>query len=166
MDTSGGASPQSIVRQVLAFMLGVAHQPPMVPTISLHSTKTKILLLTPTQLIAFVLYNLCRYHEYIQPLRDEVSSLGESPFSNQNHDMPYLDSFLKETARFNPLTDSRTEKYQTPHSEQSSLPVLVALPRKAMSPFTFADGTHVPKNNWVCVPHLPLMTDPATYADP
>lgn len=35
-----------------------------------------------------------------------------------------------------------------------------------MSPFTFADGTYVPKNNWVCVPHLPLMTDPATYPDP
>ena len=35
-----------------------------------------------------------------------------------------------------------------------------------MSPFTFADGTHVPKDNWVCVPHLPLMTDPATYPDP
>ena len=68
--------------------------------------------------MAFVLYNLCRYPEYIQPLRDEISNLSERPFSNQNHDMPYLDSFLKETARLNPLTDSKTEKYQKPRSEQ------------------------------------------------
>ena len=47
MDNSRGASPQSIVRQVLAFMLGAAHQPPMVPIISLRSTKIEILLLTP-----------------------------------------------------------------------------------------------------------------------
>jgi cytochrome P450 len=59
------------------------------------------------QLIAFVLYNLCRYPEYIQPLRDEIQTLPEGQPNNSNDEMPYLDSFLKETARLNPLTDSK-----------------------------------------------------------
>jgi cytochrome P450 len=35
-----------------------------------------------------------------------------------------------------------------------------------MSSFTFVDGTHVPKNNWVCVPHFQLMNLPDTYSNP
>ncbi|KAA8577096.1 hypothetical protein EYC84_007101 [Monilinia fructicola] len=128
IETSGGVSIEAIVVQLLTFVLGSRHQLPM--------------------LLSYVLYNLCLHQEYIQPLRDEISRVGEKGFETaQNNEMPYLDSFLKEVARTNPLTD-------------------VAMPRKVMSSFTFDDGTHVPIGNYVCVPHAPIMNNPAIYPDP
>ena len=44
--------------------------------------------------------------------------------------------------------------------------LLVGVPRKVLSPFTFSDGVHVPSGNWVCVPQQALMQDPANYPDP
>ena len=35
-----------------------------------------------------------------------------------------------------------------------------------MSSFTFADGTHVPEGNLICVPQQAVMQDPAIYTDP
>ncbi len=70
--------------------------------------KTGMPMLILTQSVAFVLYNLCRYPEYVQPLREEIEAVGQVATDNQNHEMPYLDSFLKETARLNPLTDSKS----------------------------------------------------------
>ncbi|THV54437.1 hypothetical protein BGAL_0026g00080 [Botrytis galanthina] len=128
IETSGGASVEAIVVQLLAFVLGSSHQLPM--------------------LISFVLYSLCLHPEYIQPLREEINRVGDKAFETvQNNEMPYLDSFLKEVARSNPMTD-------------------IAMPRKVMSPFTFDDGTHVPCGNYVCVPHNPIMTNPAVYPEP
>jgi len=40
------------------------------------------------------------------------------------------------------------------------------MPRKITSPLTFSDGTHVPAKNWVVVPQLVQMKDPANYANP
>jgi len=43
----------------------------------------------------------------------------------------------------------------------------VTMPRKVLnSPFTFVDGTVVPKNNWICVPQQAIMQDEANYQDP
>jgi cytochrome P450 len=58
-----------------------------------------------------------------------------------------LDSFLKESARLN--------------TSES-----ISLRRKAMQPFTFKDGTHIPAEDWVCVPQRPLLRDPAIYSAP
>ncbi|KAB8302139.1 hypothetical protein EYC80_005587 [Monilinia laxa] len=119
---------KALEETLLSFALGSRHQVPMV--------------------LSYVLYNLCLHPEYVQPLRDEIIQVGEKGFeSAQNNEMPYLDSFLKEVARTNPLTD-------------------VAIPRKVMSPFTFDDGTHVPIGNYFCVPHAPIMNNPAFYPDP
>jgi hypothetical protein len=46
------------------------------------------------------------------------------------------------------------------------MPLVLALPRKVMSGFTFDDGTHVPKDNWICVPQTPQMTLPEIITDP
>jgi len=40
------------------------------------------------------------------------------------------------------------------------------MPRKITTPFTFSDGTYVPPKNWVVVPQLVQMKDPANYANP
>ncbi|KAI9814562.1 MAG: hypothetical protein M1827_003117 [Pycnora praestabilis] len=84
IESSRNNTPRAIVRQVLAFVFGSAHQMPM--------------------LISFVLYNLCIHPEYIDPLREEIARKGNDEFTSQNEDMPLLDSFIKETARLNPPT--------------------------------------------------------------
>ncbi|RDL38407.1 uncharacterized protein BP5553_02747 [Venustampulla echinocandica] len=127
IESSRDKSTEYIARQLLSLTLGGAHQQPM--------------------FAAFVLYNLCLHSEYIETLRAEIHTIRDNEFDKLNNGTPYLDSFLREVGRLNPLTN-------------------IALPRKVMSPFTFADGTYVPKHNWICVPHTPLMTLPNAYSNP
>ncbi|QSZ36719.1 hypothetical protein DSL72_006602 [Monilinia vaccinii-corymbosi] len=127
MDYSGDVAVDYIARQMLSMTLGGAHQQPMYA--------------------AFLLYSMCRYPEYTEKLRAEIQATEEIKFRDLQTGTPYLNSFLREVARLNPLTH-------------------IALPRKVMSEFTFLDGTHVPKGNWICVPHEPLMTLPEVYSKP
>jgi cytochrome P450 len=60
--------------------------------------------LTPKQLLNFALYNLCKHPEYQDILREEIALTGGVEFNHQNNELPLLDSFLKETARLNPIT--------------------------------------------------------------
>lgn len=50
------------------------------------------------------MYNLCKHPEYLQPLREEIERSGGVILNHQNDEMPLMDSFLKETARMNPVT--------------------------------------------------------------
>lgn len=53
-----------------------------------------------------LLYDLCAMPEYVQPLREEIQAAlaGEDSFTKQAFlKMPKLDSFMKESQRFNPL---------------------------------------------------------------
>ena len=63
------------------------------------------LMLPLSQSLTFAIHNLCRYPEYIEPLRQEIASLSDEKWKD-DEDLPLLDSFLKESARTNPL-DSR-----------------------------------------------------------
>lgn len=56
------------------------------------------------QLITFAMFLLCKHPEYLEPLRAEILRLGEVQFNHQNDELPLLDSFLKETARLDPVT--------------------------------------------------------------
>jgi cytochrome P450 len=42
----------------------------------------------------------------------------------------------------------------------------VTIGRKALEQFTFADGSVVPKNNWICIPTQAVMLDEANYKSP
>ena len=35
-----------------------------------------------------------------------------------------------------------------------------------MSEFTFVDGTQIPKDNWICLPHAAMMSLPEVYSKP
>ena len=62
------------------------------------------------------MYNLCKYPQYLQPLREEVLRSGGVILNHQNDEMPLLDSFLKETARMNPVTICNFLRPQAPSS--------------------------------------------------
>lgn len=112
--------------------------------------------------------NLCLYPEYIEPLLKEIREFTEKEFDNRNQEMPYLDSFLKETARLNLVTTSEImpSRYNSVAPLISKKFIIVGIPRKVMSPFTFSDGTYVPADNWICVPQQAPMTDPTIYPKP
>lgn len=49
------------------------------------------------------MYNLCLHPEYIEPLREEARRMLELPPEDRYKTMPLLESFLRESARMNPL---------------------------------------------------------------
>lgn len=86
------------------------------------------------------IYNFCMHPEYEEKLRAEAVECKDTSFGSLNQEMPYLDSFVKETARLNPG------------------PILSA-PRKVMVPYTSSDGYHIPTGNWLAIPQVSLMRD-------
>lgn len=55
-------------------------------------------------MLAFLLYNLCKYPEYLEPLRKEAQAMAAvESYGVKNEDTPLMDSFLKESARLNPM---------------------------------------------------------------
>ena len=74
--------------------------------------------------------------------------------------LPLLDSFLKESARLNPLDGSKGIcQFPGVHSDISA----VSIPRKALSTSHLSDGTHVPQGAFVGVPQHAMMTDDNIY---
>ena len=65
-------------------------------------------------MISFMLYNLCKYPQYVEPLTKEVRVLSAEELCSQRGDAtPLLDSFLKETARLNPLSIGEIAAFQS-----------------------------------------------------
>ncbi|KAI9659180.1 MAG: hypothetical protein M1831_003762 [Alyxoria varia] len=117
-----------ITQRIIGLLFGAAHQLPM--------------------LVAFALYNLCKFPEYVEPLRHELAKAEPCELATSSDaSTPLLDSFLKETARLYPLST-------------------VNMRRKVMRPFHFSDGSVVPAGNILCVPHRELMLEAANYSDP
>ncbi|KAL8816771.1 MAG: hypothetical protein Q9191_008269 [Dirinaria sp. TL-2023a] len=90
------------------------------------------------------LYRICLYPEYFERLKIEAEESQDLSFDNNNREMPYMDSFMKEAARL------------------GAGPIL-SVPRKVMSHYTAPDGLVVPTGNWIAVPQLPWMRDPKIW---
>ncbi|GLA89733.1 hypothetical protein AtubIFM56815_004221 [Aspergillus tubingensis] len=102
----------------------------------------------PSPALVYAMYDLCLHPEFIEPLREEIEH-ARSVTSYEDHfdRLPLMDSFLRESARLSPLD-------------------ALSIQRVALSPYTFADGTHVPTGNLVAVPQEAIMQDPEHYPDP
>ncbi|PQE02871.1 cytochrome P450 protein [Rutstroemia sp. NJR-2017a BBW] len=129
-----------IVQQIIALIFASAHQLPLVRQVT-SSIPSDIYVLV------FVIYNLCLHPEYIPPLTTELENMLSLPQSAHYKNTPLLESFLRESARMNPL-DS------------------VSIQRKVMQPFTLSNGTHIPIGNTICVPQAALMHSPNLYTSP
>ncbi|KAL8887621.1 MAG: hypothetical protein Q9215_004842 [Flavoplaca cf. flavocitrina] len=95
----------------------------------------------------FSIFRLCQHPDYTQPLINEVEAMLKLPPTDHYNNLPLLESFLRETARHDPL-DS------------------LSVQRKVLKDFTFADGTHVPAGNVICVPQQAVMRDSKYYDRP
>ncbi|KAL8982593.1 MAG: hypothetical protein Q9205_002941 [Flavoplaca limonia] len=116
-----------IVQQVISVFFASAHQLPV--------------------LLMFSIFRLCQHPDYTQPLINEVEAMLKLPSTDHYKNLPLLESFLRETARHDPL-DS------------------LSVQRKVLRDFTFADGTHVPAGNVICVPQQAVMRDSKYYDRP
>jgi hypothetical protein len=101
IDSRKNVTAQEVAQQTLAYIFASAYQMPMVRLPKYIFGEAG---LTGSQLITFALYNLSKHPEYLQPLRAEILRSGGVLLNHQNNELPMLDSFLKETARLNPVT--------------------------------------------------------------
>jgi hypothetical protein len=53
--------------------------------------------------LAYIIYNLCLFPEFLEPLRTEIVNGIRTNPNDPFKDMHLLDGFLLETARLNPL---------------------------------------------------------------
>jgi len=119
-------TPDTLAQSLLGMWFAAAHQPWMN--------------------LDFVVLELCRHPEYIQLLRDEIGDYSKLDYERLES-LPILDSFIKETIRFEPF-DTR------------------AIRRKALKPFSFTDGPYVPAGSMACVSSYDLMHDEKNYPNP
>ncbi|EEQ32771.1 conserved hypothetical protein [Microsporum canis CBS 113480] len=96
--------------------------------------------------VQFCIHRLCKHQEYSNKLREEAQECENLSFGSMNREMPYLDSFMKETSRLSPGP-------------------IVSAPRTVMVPYTMEDGCHIPAGHWIAIPQLALMRDEKIWLD-
>ncbi|KAI4276196.1 MAG: hypothetical protein LQ337_002663 [Flavoplaca oasis] len=109
------------------------------------------------------LYRICTHPDSLDKLREEACESQGLRFENNNREMPYLDSFIKESARLGPGPIRKCFHAKVLRIEvlllSKAAESIVSVPRKVMSRYTSPEGVIVPAGNWIAVPQLPLMRD-------
>lgn len=72
------------------------------------------------KLLMFSMYRLCEKPEYTKPLLDETEAMLKLPAIDHYKHLPLMESFLRETARHDPL-DSCTLLYYIPEKPLTSV---------------------------------------------
>ena len=88
----------AIAKVTLGLLFASAFQVPMVWS----SWGCPVSVSDSVQIAQFCIYRLCRHQQYVDKLREEALAWEDAPFGSMNSEMPYLDSFVKETARLSP----------------------------------------------------------------
>ncbi|CAG9988260.1 unnamed protein product [Clonostachys byssicola] len=97
--------------------------------------------------LAWAIIMLCKHNGYIDMLREEIQESKEAGGLVSTSKLRLMDCFLRETARLNPLDG-------------------LSIQRKAVKPFTFADGSHIPAGNLLAVPQEAILRDKRYYPNP
>jgi cytochrome P450 len=126
-EISGPWAAGRIVHELMALWFGAVHTMAMATT--------------------FAIRDICMHPEYLDPLRAEIESSAYLKWEATGTGMPLLDSFLKESARLNPLDNVSTR-------------------RKALKPFTLSNGAHVEPGEWLATPLAAMLKDSANWAKP
>ncbi len=89
----------AVAKITLGFLFASAFQ---VPVVRKTSTIYKSEPDTSYQIAQFCIYCYCKHPEFHERLKAEAVECKDDSFGSMNQEMPYLDSFIKETARLNP----------------------------------------------------------------
>ncbi|KAL9715653.1 hypothetical protein Ac2012v2_000096 [Leucoagaricus gongylophorus] len=106
-------------------------------------------IITTSTVLTHILFDLATYNLYIEPLREEISTIVETEGWNKvsMEKMRKLDSFMKESHRLNGSGFVMTR-------------------RLAMSDFSFSDGTFIPKGTNFVVAGRGINQDERYYENP
>ncbi|KAK1757158.1 cytochrome P450 [Echria macrotheca] len=129
MESSTAKTPRTAV--------GLVHELMAIWFASVHPTAITI---------TIAIHDLCLHPEYLEPLRMEISE-SYADFERTGQGLPLLDSFIKESARLNPVESISTR-------------------RCAVRPFSFADGTSLAVGDWACTPVASILRSARFYEDP
>ncbi|KAI0904222.1 cytochrome P450 [Ustulina deusta] len=125
--TSDYWNPSLLAQSLLGIWFAASHQPWM----NLH----------------FIILEISARKDWQTVLREELEQSSPLDYKRLEQ-LPLLDSFIKETVRFNPLDK-------------------LAIRRKALESYTFSDrSVSVPAGATVCVSAYDQMHNPQTYPDP
>ncbi|KAL4866720.1 cytochrome P450 [Aspergillus spectabilis] len=98
-----------------------------------------------------VFYDIASRPEYVKPLREEIhQSLQEHDgllTSAALHRLKKVDSFMKESLRFNPLS-------------------IATFQRRVLRPLTLSDGNYIPQGTILEIANHAISRDPAFFPDP
>jgi hypothetical protein len=105
--------------------------------------------------------------EYVEPLRKEFEGPAYQVFEATGKGLPLLDSFIKESARFSPLDNSKHISKSVPNQNSIGADkcIVASTRRKALQDFKFSDGLTIEKGKWVCTPAAAMMRDPKSWVD-
>ncbi|KAJ0168794.1 Ent-kaurene oxidase, partial [Colletotrichum tanaceti] len=118
----------------------------------------------PAQLV----YDLCERPEYIEPLREEVYSVADCEGLIDKSGflaMTKMDSFMKESQRFNPLLLSKYPTQRVFRTSYSYL-LIVTFERVVHRPFTLSSGFTIPPHTTIGVPTQAIAMDKMLYPNP
>ena len=112
---------------------------------------------------------MAEYPEHAQTLREEVQDIvdREGWTYGAISKMVKVDSFIKESLRLNPSRCSMSfhASRATYNNPLPFLPI-VAMSRIVREPFTFSDGTYVPKGTYIAIPSHAIHLDESNYSNP
>jgi hypothetical protein len=128
----------------------------------------------PWMNLHFILLELCVRPDWQKRLRHELQNNGQSLTYKTLDSLPFLDSFIKETVRLNPLDRCKSSLYrechlkmafENPPTGTNSRPD--GIRRKAVKPYTFMDrSVTVPQGTTICVPAYDILHDEKIYPKP
>jgi ent-kaurene oxidase len=125
---------------------------------------------------AQLLYDLCEHPEFIEPLREEVNNvIGPDGLVDKAGfmKMAKMDSFMKESQRFNPLLLS--EHPPSKSEAEKMLPVwlilflttnAVTFERVIHKPLTLSSGFTIPAHTTIGIPTQAITMDESLYPNP
>ncbi|PVI03624.1 putative cytochrome P450 [Periconia macrospinosa] len=143
-----GDNPSDFLQWMMEDAKGEEQHPDFLATILLKISFAAIH--TTAATLMQLVFDLCERPEYIAPLRAEMEAvLSEHPELNKVAftKMRKLDSFMKESIRFNPL-------------------LLITFQRIVHRDYTLADGFFIPAGSWIGSPSQSIAMDPNLFPDP
>lgn len=95
-----------------------------------------------------VLYDAMADPALMDLLREEIADFSKKGWSKSSYaELLKLDSVMRESQRVSP-------------------PQSIGMRRIIQKPYTLADGTHLPRGSYVCVPTFAIENDPENTSDP
>lgn len=88
------------------------------------------------------------------------------PTTDHYKHLPLMESFLRETARHDPLDSCTLLELCIITLQKNPDHCIVSVQRKVLKDFKFSDGSYVPAGNVICVPQQAVMRDPKYYDRP